>query len=81
MILSNKRIMKALIKQRVCPGWSAPLLFTNPEDRFSRAEAHIITLLLLNYPNIWATSSVGLRQSVKTNLKCKTRVFICEKLF
>ena len=42
MILSNKRIIKALIRLRVPAGWSGPLLFRNPEDRFSRVNAHII---------------------------------------
>ena len=35
MRLSNKRIAKVLIRLRRCAGWSWPLLFTNPEDRFS----------------------------------------------
>ena len=26
-----------------CAGWSAPVLFPNPEDMFSCAEAHLIT--------------------------------------
>ena len=30
MILSKKRITKALIRLRGCAGWSAPLLFANP---------------------------------------------------
>ena len=30
MILSSKRITKALISLHGCPGWSAPLLFPNP---------------------------------------------------
>ena len=30
MILSNKRIAKALIRLRGCAGWSAPLLFETP---------------------------------------------------
>ena len=29
---SDKRITKALIRLRRCAGWSAPLLFANPED-------------------------------------------------
>ena len=41
MILTSKRITKALISLRVCAGWSAPLLLANPEDRFSRVEATI----------------------------------------
>ena len=30
MILSNKRITKALIRLSGCAGWYAPLLFANP---------------------------------------------------
>ena len=41
MILSNKQIIMALIRLRGCTGWSAPLLFAHPEDRFSRDQAHI----------------------------------------
>ena len=40
MILSKKQITKALISLR--GGWSAPLLFAVPEDRFSRVEDQII---------------------------------------
>ena len=40
MILSNKRITKVLTRLHGCAGWSAPLLFANPEDMFSRVEAH-----------------------------------------
>ena len=39
MIFSNKRITKAVIRLRGGAGWSAPVLFANPEDRFSRDEA------------------------------------------
>ena len=42
MILSKKRITKALISLRGCAGWSAPLLLANPEGRFSRVEAHLL---------------------------------------
>ena len=41
MILSNKPIIKALISLHGCAGWSGPVLFTNPESRFSCVEAHI----------------------------------------
>ena len=41
VILSNKRITKALIRLHGCAGWSAPLLFLNPRRRFSRVDAHI----------------------------------------
>ena len=37
MILSKKRITKALIRLRECAGWSAPVLFANPRRQvFSR---------------------------------------------
>ena len=38
----------ALIRLRGCAGWSAPVLFANPEDRFSGVEAHLQTLELLH---------------------------------
>ena len=41
IILSNKRIRKTLIRLHGCAGWSVPLLFANPEDRFSRLGAHM----------------------------------------
>ena len=41
MILPKTRITKALIRLRGCAGWSAPVLFANPEDSFSRAEAQL----------------------------------------
>ena len=41
MILSKKRITKALIRMRGQAGWSEPLLFTNPEDRICHIEAHM----------------------------------------
>ena len=43
MLLSNKRITKMLIRLSGCAGWSVPLLFANPEDRFSCEEAHMIS--------------------------------------
>ena len=45
MIPSTKRMTKTLISLRECTGWSEPLLFANPEDRFSRVEAQIIIQL------------------------------------
>ena len=35
MILSNERKTKALIRLCGCAGWSAPLLFTSPEDKYT----------------------------------------------
>ena len=49
MILSNKRITKALIRLHGCAGWSAPLLFANIKDGFSHVEAHYSLIL---HPNI-----------------------------
>ena len=39
MILSIKRITKALIRLRGCAVWYAPLLFANPEDSYFCVEA------------------------------------------
>ena len=47
MVLSNKRITKAQIRLRGCAGWSAPLLFANTEDKFSRADAQIISVTVV----------------------------------
>ena len=44
MIFSKKRITQALICLCGCAGWSAPLLFTNTKDRFSRVEILYHTL-------------------------------------
>ena len=35
MILSNERTTNALIRMRGCVGWSAPLLLTSPEDKYT----------------------------------------------
>ena len=44
MILSQKRITRALISLLICTGLSAPLLFANLKDKFSRIEAFIILM-------------------------------------
>ena len=43
MTLSSKvnNKTKMLIRLHSCAGWSVPLLFANPEDRFSRTKAQI----------------------------------------
>ena len=56
MVLSKTQITKVLIRLRGCAGWSAPVLFANPQNRFSRVEAHIIlthTLDLMGQNNIY----------------------------
>ena len=66
MILSKERMTKVLISLCRCAGWSAPLLFANSEDRFSRVKAHIIGQLsfLLFFQHgvkcILLKSSIGL---------------------
>ena len=45
MILSIKRITKALIRLHGCAGWSVHLLFANPEDRSSHVKAHFIVAM------------------------------------
>ena len=42
MILSIKWITKVLIRLRECASWSVPLLFTKPEDRFSRICSYLL---------------------------------------
>ena len=41
MILSEMRLTQTLIRLQGRAGWSEPLLLANPEDKFSRVEAHI----------------------------------------
>ena len=48
MIPSKTRITKALISLRRCTGWSAPLLFANPEDRVSRLETQMMFFIACN---------------------------------
>ena len=58
MILSNKRIAKALIRL----GWSAPLFFQNTKYRFSGVEAHMVRMKLqiLDHIDVNLVSAVGL---------------------
>ena len=43
MILSEKRITKVLIRLCGCAGWSAPVLFTNPQRQvFSRQGPYVL---------------------------------------
>ena len=41
IIISQQRIIKALIRLRGCAGWSAPLLFAFCKNRFSHDVAHV----------------------------------------
>ena len=47
MILSKKRITKALIRLRECAGWSAPVLFANPRRQVFSAQ--IIVDIFVSY--------------------------------
>ena len=52
MILSYKRITKALIRLRGCAGWSAPLLFADPRRQvFSRRGLFNIVVKCVNFLN------------------------------
>ena len=54
MILFKKRITKALTRLRGCAGYSAPLLFANTEDRFSRADAQLLLYINPSSATIFA---------------------------
>ena len=54
-----------LISLGRCAGWSAPLLLANPEDKFSRVEAHMFRLRdkklrRCNFLLIWTHKSLHL---------------------
>ena len=52
MMLSNKRITKALIRLRRCTGWSALLLFAHPQRQvFSRRGPNTILSIVRNLPD------------------------------
>ena len=53
------RITKGLIKLCGCTGWSAPLLFSHPKDKFSPAEAHII--LCIHKFDVVSFQVIGMR--------------------
>ena len=52
MILSNKRITKALIRLRVCAGWSAPLLFATLRRQVFLCQGPYITTQGIFYPSL-----------------------------
>ena len=59
MVLSKKRITKAMIRLHGCTGWSAPVLFANPRRQvFSRLGPNMAILVLL-FSLIILRDSVG----------------------
>ena len=48
-IYFKQSITKVLSSLRGCAGWSAPLLFANPEDRYSRVEAQMSLLRIQSF--------------------------------
>ena len=61
MVFDNKRIAKGLIRLGECTGWSALLLFTNPEDRFSPIEVQIGLIPRKKARNeIWQTGCLNI---------------------
>ena len=70
MILSYKQMTKVLISLYGCAGWSAPLFFRNPKDRFSRIEANMVKAkdLCLNFiysSSIWLFWVEYLKQIIR----------------
>ena len=51
MILSNEQKTNAQIRLRVCAGWSAPLLFTSPEDKYT-------DVILVHVPSVNVSAAV-----------------------
>ena len=75
MILSKKRISKALIRLRGCAGWSAPVLFANPRRQVFLAtrpnyNGYFASLLLYTY------TSHNIKPSVTSpcNFNARTRI-------
>ena len=63
----QRRITKVLIRLRGCAGWSAPVLFATPEDRFSPVEAHIVECkpnFKRNIPEVFNISNTLLKYSL-----------------
>ena len=52
MILSNEQITKALIRLYGGAGWSASLLFANPEDSFFSSRGPIKIMMDVNYKTL-----------------------------
>ena len=69
----QKWITKVLIRLCTCTGWSVPLLFTNPKNRFSPVEAHIDEAHIIYYLNPYKPSVlfVGHQQTVQNQIRCR----------
>ena len=74
IVLSRQRTTKALIRQRGCAGWSAPLLLAYGINRFSHDAAHIIALTLqtetpvcISFEIKWFSVSFHRHQSASKN--------------
>ena len=66
MLLFNKGITKALIRLRGCSGWSAPLLFVNPEDRFSSRSPKYELVYRIKYKLACCTANIQISQRIYT---------------
>ena len=75
MILSNKRIIKVLIRLLGCAGCSVPLMFANPDDWFSHVVAHFITY------NIRHLDKSAYKKILKNNFLFLNPNTYCEKNF
>ena len=54
--LSNERKINALIRMHGCAGWSAPFLFTSPEDRFTHVKTQFVCIILVPSVNVSSCS-------------------------
>ena len=77
MILSNKRIKKALIRLHICGVWSAPLLFPNPQRQvFLRCPSKLLITNLV----VQLHYQYGFTMWIKTRVGPKSAGFIRSKL-
>ena len=82
MILSKRRITKALISLRGCAGWSAPMLFANPRRQVGRGPFYVklypcLKQQFLQMVSIYNFENTG-RKLKPDNLICCINVFIEE---
>ena len=67
---------KALISLPGCAGWSALLLFTNPEARFSCVEAHLHVFLWSGFSPMYYGVGLFMVRNTKLDVICKSCLFI-----
>ena len=78
MILPFKQRTKALIRQRGCTGSSVPLMFANPEDRFSFVKVHLMKVQYTVKPVLSGHSKRRPKLVFKTNYRLMQAKSIAE---